>query len=189
MHRRPDQHFAHIITTFSDVDSANWVIVNGLTICNNRVSVEKCKKEPVRCLKCQGWDHIAMQCIVNKEVNICGTCGARNHWTSKCTQQGVAYCMLCKAHDHSSWDRSCPIFLWKIEELNMRDLANDLPFFPAKESWTWSPSYPSQGHWAPSAEIQIKPAQVGSQRDRHRQTQLNFSPIAPWKTVHQRVMD
>ena len=174
--RRTDQRFAHAIATFSDADTANRSIVNGLTICNKRVSVAKCKKEPIRCLKCQGWDHIASECVVNKEVNVCGTCGARDHWTSKCTQQGVTYCTSCRARDHTSWDRGCPTFLRKIEELNARDPANDIPFFPAKESWTWSSSYPSQGRRVPPAEIQINPAQAASQKSRYRQTQLNFGP-------------
>ncbi|EDQ98017.1 uncharacterized protein LACBIDRAFT_336344 [Laccaria bicolor S238N-H82] len=69
--RRPDQRFAHVIATFSDAESANRAIVNGLSICHKRVSVAKCKKEPIRCLKCQGWDHIALECIIAKEVNVC----------------------------------------------------------------------------------------------------------------------
>jgi len=174
--RRTDQLYAHVIATFSDVDTANRAIVNGLTICNKRVSVAKCRKEPIRCLKCQGWDHIASECVVTKEVNVCGNCGGRDHWTSKCTQQGVTYCMSCRSNDHTSWDRACPTFLRKIEELNARDPANDMPFFPAKETWTWLSSYPSQGCRVPAAEIQINPAQAASQRNRYRQTQLNFRP-------------
>ena len=175
--RRTDQRYAHVIATFSDADSANRAIVNGLTICNKRVSVAKCKKEPIRCLKCQGWDHIASECVVAKDVNVCGTCGARDHWTSKCTQSGVTYCASCKAHDHTSWDRGCPTFLRKVEELNTRDPANDIPFFPAKETWTWSSSYPSQGRLVPPAEIQINSIQP-SQKNRYRQTQLSFEPAA-----------
>jgi len=175
--RRVDQLYAHVIATFSDADTANRAIVNGLTICNKRVSVAKCKKEPIHCLKCQGWDHVASECVItNKEVNVCGTCGARDHWTSKCTQQGITYCTSCKADDHTSWDRGCPTFLRKIEELNARDPANDIPFFPAKESWTWTSGYPSQGRRVPPAEIQVNPAQMASQRNRYRQTQLDFGP-------------
>ncbi|EDR06431.1 uncharacterized protein LACBIDRAFT_328790 [Laccaria bicolor S238N-H82] len=81
--------------------------------------------------------------------------------------------------DHTSWDRLCPTFLRKVEDLNARDPANDLPFFPAKESWTWSPSYPSQGHRVPLAEIQVNQAQPTSQRNRYRQTQINFKHAAP----------
>ena len=175
--RRVDQLYAHVIATFLDTDTANQAIVNGLTICNKRVSVTKCKKELICCLKCQGWDHIALECIItNKEVNVCGTCGARDHWTSKCMQQGVTYCTSCKADDHTSWDRGCPTFLRNIEELNSRDLANDIPFFPAKESWMWASAYPLQGHRVPPTEIQVNSAQTASQRNQYRQTQLNFGP-------------
>lgn len=179
MRRRPDQRLAHVIITFSDADTANRAIVNGLSICHKRVSVAKCRKEPVRCLKCQGWDHIAAECVVTKEVNVCGTCGARDHWTSKCNQQGVTFCTSCKTDDHTSWDRGCPTFLRKVDELNARDPANDIPFFPARETWTWSQSYPSQGRRVPPAEIQVNYAQAGSQKNRYRQTQLNFDPAAP----------
>jgi len=142
-----DQCYAHVIGTFSDADTANWVVINGLTIYNKRVSVTKCKKEPIHCLKCQGWDHVTSECVImNKEVNICGTCRARDHWTSKCTQQGVTYCTSCRVHNHTSWDHSCLTFLRKIEELNARDSANNIPFFPVKESWTWSSVYQFQGH-------------------------------------------
>jgi hypothetical protein len=180
MRRHKDQLFAHAIATFSDAESANWAIVNGLSICHKRVSVAKCKKEPIRCLKCQGWDHVASECLItSKEVNVCGTCGGRDHWTSKCTNQGATYCTSCRTHDHTSWNHGCPTFLRKIEDLNARDPANDLPFFPAKEAWTWAPSFPSHGHQVPQAEFTINPAQTGSQRERYRQTQLGFEPIAP----------
>jgi hypothetical protein len=104
--RHKDQLFGHVIVTFSDADSANRAIVNGLSICHKRVSAAKCKKEPIRCLKCQGWDHVASECVISKEVNVCGTCGGRDHWTSKCVQQGTIYCTSCRAHDHTSWDRA-----------------------------------------------------------------------------------
>ena len=117
--------------------------------------------------------------MITKEVNVCGTCRARDHWTSKCTQQGVTYCTSCKAHDHTSWDRNCPTFLRKIDELNARDPANDIPFFPAKETWTWSQSYPPQGRRVPLVDAQVNYAQTGSQKNRYRQTQLNFDPTAP----------
>jgi hypothetical protein len=179
MRRQPDQRFAHIIITFSDAETANRAIVNGLSICHKRVSVAKCRKEPIRCLKCQGWDHVASECVVAKEVNVCGTCGARDHWTSKCNQQGVTYCTSCRTDDHTSWNRGCPTFLRKIDELNARDLANDIPFFPAKETWTWSQSYPSQGRRVPPANVQVNHAQTGSQNNRYRQMQLNFDPAVP----------
>ncbi|KIJ98003.1 hypothetical protein K443DRAFT_104676 [Laccaria amethystina LaAM-08-1] len=177
--RHKDQLFGHVIVTFSDADSANRAIVNGLSICHKRVSAAKCKKEPIRCLKCQGWDHVASECVISKEVNVCGTCGGRDHWTSKCVQQGTIYCTSCKAHDHTSWDRCCPTFLRKIDDLNARDPANDLPFYPAKEPWTWAPAYPAHSRQVPPAEIQVNNTQLGSQKNRYRQTQLGFEPTAP----------
>ena len=182
-----DQGFAHVIATFSDAESANRAIVNRLSICHKRVSVAKCKKEPIQCLKCQNWDHVASECLItSKEVNVCSTCGGRDHWTSKCTNQGVTYCTSCRLHNHTSWDRSCLMFLCKIEDLNARDPANNLPFFPAKEAWTWAPSYPLHGRWVPLAEFTINPVQKGSQKERYRQTQLRIKPMAPGGRPHTR---
>ena len=45
--RRVDQHLGHAIITFSDTETANRAIVNGLSICHKRVSVAKCRKEPI----------------------------------------------------------------------------------------------------------------------------------------------
>ena len=120
-----------------------------------------------------------MECVISKEVNVCGTCRARDHWTSKCMQWDTVYCTSCRVHDHTSWDRNCPTFLRKIKDLNARDPANDLPFFPAKESWTWAPSYPLHSWRVPPAEIQVYTAQAGSQKNRYRQTQQGFEPVAP----------
>ncbi|KAF8802024.1 hypothetical protein BYT27DRAFT_7215721 [Phlegmacium glaucopus] len=71
--RTPTQTCGHLLLFFSDPDAANRAKTEGLVICNKRVSVSKFKKEPIRCLKCQGWNHIAADCISN--VDICGTCG------------------------------------------------------------------------------------------------------------------
>ena len=45
--RQANQLFAHTIITFSDAETANRAIVEGLSICHKRVSVAKCRKEPI----------------------------------------------------------------------------------------------------------------------------------------------
>ena len=43
-------------------------------------------------------------------------------------------------NDHASWNRACPTFLKKTEEVNSRNPENTLHFFPTTKSWTWTPS-------------------------------------------------
>ena len=133
--RAPTQTCGHLILTFSDPDAANRVKTTGLIICNKRVLVLKYKKEPIRCLKCQGWNHIAAECILN--VDICGTCGARGHCTSTCMTTNTTHCRSCGTDDHTSWDRDCPTFIIKCREFNVKHPENDLPYYPSMESWTW----------------------------------------------------
>ncbi|KAF8808246.1 hypothetical protein BYT27DRAFT_7210952 [Phlegmacium glaucopus] len=67
--RAPTQTCGHLILLFSDPDAANWAKTTGLVICNKRVSVSKYKKEPIRCLKCQGWNHIAAECVSKEDIS------------------------------------------------------------------------------------------------------------------------
>ncbi|KAF8219487.1 hypothetical protein L208DRAFT_1339701, partial [Tricholoma matsutake] len=71
--RNPKQMVGHMIVTFTDLDNANRAILNGLVICNKKVSVVKCKREPIRCLKCQAYNHIASECILQRDI--CAKCG------------------------------------------------------------------------------------------------------------------
>ncbi len=45
--RSPSQICGHLILTFSNLDAANRAKMEGLVICNKRVSVAKYKKEPI----------------------------------------------------------------------------------------------------------------------------------------------
>jgi hypothetical protein len=132
--RTENQRTAHLFLTFDNADAANRAVTNGLTICNRRCHVEKVKREPTRCLKCQGWNHFAKDCI--EEKNTCGNC-AGEHRTASCLVN-ERRCISCKANDHASWSRSCPTFLRKIDEFNTRNPENSLQFFPTTDPWTWT---------------------------------------------------
>ncbi len=132
--RSPGQRSAHLIVTFTDVNEANRAVANGLTICNRRTRVEKIKKEPTRCLKCQGWNHFAKECLENHDT--CGNC-AENHRTSLCPNPMRRSCASCKVDTHASWSRACPVFLKKSEECNRRFPENALTFIPSSDPWTW----------------------------------------------------
>jgi hypothetical protein len=134
--RTPEQKSAHLLLSFTDVSTANRAIADGLMICNKRVRVEKMKREPTRCLKCQGWNHQAHECI--SQVDKCGSC-AEDHRTSQCPQPRRTKCVSCNVDDHASWSRLCPAFQNKISECNSRNPENALQFFPTLEPWTWTP--------------------------------------------------
>ena len=132
--RSPNQKTAHLLLTFSNAEAANRAITNGLLICNRRCHVERSKREPIRCLKCQGWNHLAKECTEEKDT--CGNC-AGPHRTNSCLTKDTR-CASCKTEDHASWNRACPTFLRKAAEFNNRNPDNLLQYFPTADSWTWS---------------------------------------------------
>ena len=137
--RSSSQRSAHIILSFTDPVAANRAITNGIQICNKKCRCERTKREPIRCLKCQGWNHIARDC---KEVNdTCGIC-AGEHKSIACPQQDHAHCTSCKSRDHANWNRACPVFIKKTNEFNIRNPENLLQYFPTTEPWTWTTNSP-----------------------------------------------
>jgi len=133
--RSPTQKSAHLILSFTDVNAANRALANGLTICHRRTTVEKIRKEPVRCLKCQQWNHYAKECIADHDT--CGNCAER-HRTNQCPDHTRRKCASCSSADHASWSRECPTFKRKVDECNKRNPENSLPFIPSDEPWTWT---------------------------------------------------
>jgi hypothetical protein len=132
--RAPTQRTAHLLLTLNNIEAANRAITSGLTICNRKCHVERTKREPIRCLKCQGWNHLAKECT--EEKSSCANC-AGPHRTSSCLTDDRR-CVSCKTNDHASWSRNCPTFLRKIDEFNSRNPDNSLQFFPTADPWTWS---------------------------------------------------
>jgi len=132
-----EQKSAHLFISFTDPFSANRALSSGLSICNKKIQAEKVKKEPTRCLKCQGWNHYAYECI--STVDKCSNC-VENHRTSQCPDPSRQYCVSCNASDHSSWSRSCPTYMRKVSDCDSRNPENLLQFFPTTEPWTWTTS-------------------------------------------------
>lgn len=128
--RSPDQRTAHLILMFTDPDAANRAIANGLTICNRRKYVEKLKKEPIRCLKCQGWNHFAYKCI--SKTDKCSNC-AEEHRSRQCPHPHKRWCVTCNVGDHASWSRTCPAFIKKANECDRRNPENSLQFIPTTD--------------------------------------------------------
>ena len=113
--------------------SANNALANGLFMCQKKVYAEKCKREPLHCLKCHGWNHLASTCP--QQFDFCGTC-AQRHCTADCSRLDNPRCISCGCNGHASWDRGCPTFLQKCTELNKRAEDNSMPYFPTLETWT-----------------------------------------------------
>ncbi|PPQ84271.1 hypothetical protein CVT25_013228 [Psilocybe cyanescens] len=133
--RKEHQKWAHIILTTDNVNEANRMIALGIYIANKKVTVEKCKIDPIRCLKCQGYNHYAKDCSASSDT--CGQCGEKGHRTKECTSQ-KKYCVSCASEEHTSYDRLCPIFQKKASDKNLTTPENTLPFIPTDEPWTWS---------------------------------------------------
>ena len=133
--RTPEQRTAHLILTLNSADAANRAITNGISICNRRCHVERTKREPIRCLKCQGWNHYAKDCIEKEDS--CGNC-ANKHRTSQCPNPEERRCVSCKVGGHASWSRECPTFIKKSNEFNERNPENTLQYIPTSDPWTWT---------------------------------------------------
>jgi hypothetical protein len=176
--RNPDLHqrFAHLILSFQSVDIANTAIAQGLVICGKRVQIRKCKKEPIRCHKCHGWNHMARECI-NKDT--CGTCSSKTHRTEQCNDRTKLRCTPCgeKGDGHTSWDQRCPTFLAKCTAFDTTHPENKLPFFPASQAWTWSAEYPPPPIRHGDGSLRLPPNEiprVPKPPGALRQTQLTF---------------
>jgi hypothetical protein len=136
VHRRAlTQRTAHLILIFNSADAANRVITNGIFICNRRCHAERMKREPTRCLKCQGWNHFAKDCQEKDEK--CGNC-TLHHRTNDCPTPAARRCVSCKTDDHASWSRDCPTFIRKLNDFNDRNPENALQYIPTAEPWTWT---------------------------------------------------
>jgi len=108
-HRRENaQRVAHAMFHMSTPETANKLILDGLYHNMERLRPVKDKKEPMHCLKCQRWGHMAKDC---RETNdTCGTC-AENHRTNACTAYKTFRCANCDSKAHGSWSRQCPEFM------------------------------------------------------------------------------
>jgi hypothetical protein len=120
-------------------------------------------------MKCHNWNHVAWECVAPEDI--CGTCGGNDHWTKDCTNREKRHCVSCNSDDHASWSRTCPTFLRKCDELDRRTPENNLPFYPASEPWTWSPTAPTlnpyaQGHASPPIQLRGRNQQERIQNNR-----------------------
>jgi hypothetical protein len=62
--RAPNQLCGHLILVLSFPQAANKILTEGIRICHKLAYATKCRREPLRCLKCHAWNHIASECII-----------------------------------------------------------------------------------------------------------------------------
>ena len=167
--RSPNQRTAHLFLTFNNADAANRAITNGPSICNRRCHVERTKRDPLHCLKCQGWNHLAKDCP--EERDTCGNC-AGPHRTNSCLSNEKR-CASCKTEGHGSWSRACPTFVRKIDEYNNRNPDNLLQYFPTADSWTWSASFKMASPPAPLSKPRANDVQQGKKPQQQQRRQYN----------------
>lgn len=130
----PNQVCMHLPLVMNGAKCTNSIIQSGLFICHKKVWLEKCKREPTRCLKCQGWGHLASDCKIKH--NICGTCGKRHHMADCNNHTAKHYCASCNMNTPTrGWDWSCPDFIWCCEEIYQKYAENAMPFFVTKKPW------------------------------------------------------
>ena len=96
----PHQTCEHTIFTFQTSRAMNEVLVNGMFVQQKKIYVEKCKREPLRCLKCHGWGHMVHDCIAS--VDTCEMCTQR-HRTDTCTNTAWPHCVSCGTVGHATW--------------------------------------------------------------------------------------
>ena len=138
-----------------------------------RLKPHKDKKEPIRCLKCQHWGHIARDC--KKTTDTCGTC-AKDHCSASCRSFQTYYCVTCKTDLHSSADRNCPEYIKRQAALDVKTPENSMLYFPTEETWTQVPLPSHQTTPIVKTRCPIPHPPMPKQLT---QTKLPFTPQAP----------
>ena len=131
--RENAQRVAHVMLHVSTPEAANMLILKGFYHDMEHLHLVKDKKEPIHCLKCQCWGHMAKDCRENGDT--CGTC-AGNHRMNVCTAYKTYRCVNCGSTDHRSWGCKCPEFIQRCHDLDTNTPENQMPYFPTSELWT-----------------------------------------------------
>jgi hypothetical protein len=155
--RRPEQTVANVILKFREPDITNRAIRDGLLIAGKRIHVQLLETEPMRCLNCQDTTtgHLAADC---RNPAACANCG-HAHRTAECkvrSDPSQYRCIPCKSAGHASWDRNCPTFRRRLN--NMKSTKNDYRYIVTEEEWTWERTW-KQGGELPQIRQIVTPPQ------------------------------
>lgn len=180
--RAPDQRVAHAILHFADPHPANNALRDGIYIGQEKLHPRKDKREPIRCVRCQFWGHMAKDCQAPRDT--CGTCG-KNHRTNDCNAYRTVYCVSCNSNSHASWNRNCPEFESRCAGLDAKHPENSMPFFPTDDPWT-QVILPPQPAPPQKTAATLTPPPTNPQRPPLRQTNLPFESSRSFRGHHTR---
>ncbi|THU91417.1 hypothetical protein K435DRAFT_629209, partial [Dendrothele bispora CBS 962.96] len=133
--RHSKQTVAHAMFLFTDRESANRMIREGMVVNGKQLMVRKSEIDIVQCVKCRGEGHFAADCRSDKVV--CGRC-KESHRTAECTAgENDLWCVKCGAAGHGAADRNCPMHRRKVEEKKARDPEVKYKYFITDDAATW----------------------------------------------------
>ena len=176
--RKKNQKVATLRVYHRDAESANAILKQGAYIFNKRVVPKRPHREPIRCLRCHKFGHERRDC---KYANAyCGKCSFL-HETEDCSASPNAYkCINCLG-PHPSYDRECPAFWEKCQQMDQQCPENGLAYYPTEEQWTWvTLEHAATAQATPP--IPIAPPRQPQPHPILRQTQLsgtNNTPLGP----------
>ena len=177
--RKTGQKVATLRVYHRDAESANTILKQGAYVFTKRVVPKRPHKEPIRCLHCHKFGHERRDC--KYENAYCGRCSML-HETEDCNAPRSAYkCINCLG-PHPSYDRECPKFWEKCQQMDQRCPENGLVFYPTEEQWTWITLDNAATARAPPPPPPLPAAHPPLQPQPHpalRQTQLSGSNNTP----------
>ena len=116
--QEPGQEVAHALITFHSAEAANKVLTEGIIICRKWVYAEKCKKEPIRCLRCHSWNHLTYTCP--QKYDTWGTCGERHNTIAPDVTASPATQMTMQVGTRSALPSHANAQSWTISSQKMR---------------------------------------------------------------------
>ena len=129
--RSPNQTTATLKVACANPDVANCLLTGHIRVDDHLVTVRKDLRIPIRCVKCQEYGHIQDACI---GIEKCANCASESHHSDKCNRPPLLHFLW-------PWLQSPKhfgIMPNKCEALDSRFPENTMPYFPAKEDWTWA---------------------------------------------------
>lgn len=188
--RKKDQKVATLRVYHRDAESANTILKQGAYVFTKRVVPKRPHKEPIRCLRCHKFGHERRDC--KYENTYCGKC-SKLHETEDCSAPRSEYICINCFGPHPSYDRDCPKFWEKCQQMDQCCPENGLAFYPTEEQWTWITLDNAAAARAlpPPPPPTAPPAQTLSQPN-PRQTQLtnpNNTLLGPPRNPNPRSID
>lgn len=135
--RKNNQTYAHAQVGCTDINIANKLIRDGITIHGKHIAGKKPALDIPRCTKCQQrtW-HKAQDCKAAHDT--CARC-AEDHKTEHCTVSSTTLfkCAICQLSGHGAASNECPRYQEKLSKLKEKVTTHKYIYYPADQPWTW----------------------------------------------------